>query len=46
MPSRYADGIDAVAVIAKPLGVHLAIFVDDQGQELVVASTHPIRVIC
>ena len=36
-------GIDAVVSVARAKGVHLALFTDDHGQELVVASLHPIR---
>ncbi len=39
-------GIDAVVAEARAKGVHLALLVDDKGQELVAASTHPIRVLC
>ncbi|MDQ6926201.1 MAG: hypothetical protein M3154_08180 [Candidatus Eremiobacteraeota bacterium] len=39
-------GLATVRTVAEQHGVHLAVFVDDRGQELVVASTHPIRVIC
>lgn len=39
-------GIETVRAVAEQRGIHLAVFVDDRGQELVVASTHPIRVIC
>jgi hypothetical protein len=39
-------GLDAVVAIAREQGVHLALLVDDTGQELVAASTHPIRVLC
>lgn len=39
-------GVALARSVAKRLGVHLAIIVDDRGQELVAASAHPIRVIC
>lgn len=39
-------GLAAVTEAARARGVHLAVFVDDDGQELVAASTHPIRVLC
>jgi len=39
-------GLDAVAAVARRHGVHLAVLVDDHGNELVAASRHPIRVIC
>lgn len=43
---RREGGLATVKTRAKSLGVHLAIFVDDHGDELVVASRHPIKVIC
>lgn len=39
-------GLDAVVAVAREQGVHLALLIDDKGQELVAASTHPIRVLC
>lgn len=39
-------GIDAVRASAVARGVHLAVFVDERGVELVAASQHPIRVLC
>ena len=39
-------GVEAVCAAAQTLGVHLAVFVDDRGVELVAASRHPIRVLC
>lgn len=39
-------GLDAMATVARRHGVHLAVLVDDHGDELVAASRHPIRVIC
>ena len=39
-------GLEAVTAAARARGVHLAVLVDDRGQELVTASTHPIRVLC
>ena len=39
-------GLDAVCAVARARGVHLAVFIDDHGVELVAASRHPIRVLC
>ncbi len=39
-------GVKLARATATRLGVHLAILVDDKGQELVAASAHPIRVVC
>lgn len=39
-------GVDAVCAAARERGVHLAVFTDDRGVELVAASRHPIRVLC
>lgn len=39
-------GVAAATRVAKRVGVHLAVFVDDTGAELVAASKHPIRVLC
>ncbi len=39
-------GLDAVVAVARERGVHLALLIDDKGQELVAASTHPIKVLC
>ncbi len=35
-------GVAAARAVPEHLGVHLSIIVDDKGQELVAASTHPI----
>lgn len=43
---KYAGGLDAVRAVAQAKGVHLVLLTDDQGNELVAASTHPFRVIC
>jgi len=39
-------GIEAACAAAKPAAVHLALVTDDRGDELVIASVHPIRVLC
>ena len=39
-------GVEAVCTAARARGVHLAVFTDDRGVELVAASRHPIRVLC
>ncbi|MDQ2890557.1 MAG: hypothetical protein M3R65_08385 [Gemmatimonadota bacterium] len=39
-------GVDVARKVAERLGVHLAVLIDDRGEELVAASAHPIRVIC
>lgn len=39
-------GVDAVRRAAEARDVHLAVFIDDHGVELVAASRHPIRVLC
>lgn len=39
-------GLEAVTAAARARGVHLALLLDDRGQELVAASMHPIRVLC
>lgn len=39
-------GLDAVRAIAEQKGVHLLLVEDDQGNELVAASTKPFKVIC
>jgi hypothetical protein len=39
-------GVEAACAAATRRGVHLAIIIDDEGRELVVASIHPIRVLC
>lgn len=39
-------GLEAVRAIAEEKGVHLLLLKDDQGNELVAASTKPFTVIC
>lgn len=42
----HAGNVETIREVAVRLLVHLAIVVDDHGDELVVASVHPIRVLC
>lgn len=39
-------GVEAVCAAAQARGVHLAVFTDERGVELVAASRHAIRVLC
>ena len=39
-------GVAAVCAAARAHGVHLAVFTDERGVELVAASRHLIRVLC
>lgn len=39
-------GLPAVRAVARQKGVHLVLLEDDQGNELVAASTRPFKVIC
>lgn len=39
-------GLSVVQAVAEQQGVHLAVIVDDHGEQLVVASRHVIRVLC
>lgn len=39
-------GLERVSEVARSVGVHLAIVTDDHGDELVIASVHPIQVLC
>lgn len=39
-------GLEAVKAVAEQKGVHLLLVEDDQGNELVAASTKPFRVVC
>ena len=43
---KHGGGLDAVRAVARLKGVHLVLLTDDQGNELVAASTHPFKVIC
>ena len=42
---KRGGGLDAVAEVARRKRVHLLLLEDDQGKELVAASTRPFRVI-
>ncbi len=39
-------GLETVKAIAEEKGVHLLLLEDDEGNELVAASTKPFTVIC
>ena len=39
-------GLDAVRALAEQKGVHLLRLEDDQGNELIAASTQPFEVVC
>ena len=39
-------GLDAVKALAAQKGVHLLRLEDDQGNELIAASTKPFEVVC
>ena len=39
-------GLKAVKALAEQRGVHLLLLEDDQGNELVAASTKPFEVVC
>ncbi len=39
-------GLEAVKALAQEKGVHLLLLEDDQGNELIAASTKPFAVIC
>jgi hypothetical protein len=39
-------GLARLTRVARSAGVHLAIVTDDRGDELIVASLHPFRVLC
>ncbi len=43
---RLGGGIAAVRAIAEQKGVHLLLLEDDQGNELIAASTKPFKVLC
>lgn len=43
---KHGGGLGAVVGEARARGVHLALLTDDHGKELVVASVHPIQVLC
>ena len=43
---RLGGGIEAVKAVAEQKGVHLLVLEDDQGNELIAASTKPFRVLC
>ena len=43
---KRGGGLEAVAALARERGVHLLLLEDDQGNELVAASTKPFEVVC
>ena len=43
---RLGGGLEAVKAIAEQKGVHLLLLEDDQGNELIAASTKPFKVVC
>ena len=43
---KHGGGLDLVREVARAKGVHLVLLTDDQGNELVAASTHPFKVVC
>lgn len=44
--NKRGGGLDVVKNIAQQKGVHLLQITDDEGNELVAASTKPFTVIC
>ncbi len=38
-------GLELAASVARAHGVHLVLLIDDHGDELVAASSHPFRVL-
>jgi hypothetical protein len=43
---RRAGSLDRIIGIARRMGVHLTVFTDDDGSEIVAASRAPVRVLC
>lgn len=43
---KHGSGLDAVKALAQEKGVHLLRVEDDEGNELVAASTKPFTIIC
>lgn len=43
---QRGGGLEAVKALAQEKGVHLLLLEDDQGNELVAASTKPFTVVC
>ncbi len=43
---KRGGGLEAVKALARVQGVHLLLFEDDKGNELVAASVKPFEVVC
>ena len=43
---RLGGGLEAVRVFAEQKGAHLLLLEDDKGNELIAASTRPVKVVC
>ena len=43
---KRGGGLPVVRELAREKGVHLLLFTDDQGNELVAASRHPFQMVC
>ena len=43
---KHGGGLEAVKALAMKKKVHLLLIEDDQGNELVAASTKPFTVVC
>lgn len=43
---RRGGGIEAVKAAAERRGVHLLLIEDDKGEQIVVATLKPVRLIC
>ncbi len=43
---KRGGGVEAVRRVATAKGVHLLVLEDDQGDQLVAASTRPFTVVC
>ncbi len=43
---KRGGGLKTVKAIAKKKGVHLLLLGDDEGNELVAASTKPFKIVC
>ncbi len=39
-------GLEAIKALAEQRGVHLLLLTDDEGNELIAASTQPFQVVC
>ena len=43
---NQAGGLETVKAVAQSLDVHLLLFEDDKGVELVAASKKPFKIVC